>query len=288
MQNITKNLREMFIPDDGYTLFYADLKSAESIAVAYLAEDQGYIKACEADDIHSFVAKMVWPELPWGTAPDREIADRPYYRQFSYRDLSKRGGHGSNYYGTPKTMGRNLKVQEKIMHRFQTLYYGGFLKLNDVVRWGMSDLIEGCNRKVGNILMFNGAFPGIRDWHDATRETLQTEGEITTPLARKRQFWDRLYSDTTLREAIAFVPQSVVADILNIGLFLVWRHLDNGRDFMLLGQVHDAIVGQVRTGLEEHYAPLIKEHMEFDVPINGRTMHIPIDIKWGTNWKEVS
>ena len=38
-QNITHDLREIFIPDEGYVMFYADLKAAESEVVAHLAED---------------------------------------------------------------------------------------------------------------------------------------------------------------------------------------------------------------------------------------------------------
>ena len=56
LQNITKDLRAMFIPDRGRTMFYADLQAAESRATAYLSGDEGYINAVESSDLHTEVA----------------------------------------------------------------------------------------------------------------------------------------------------------------------------------------------------------------------------------------
>ncbi|MCH7759210.1 hypothetical protein IID20_02550, partial [Patescibacteria group bacterium] len=42
-QNITKELRAMFIPDPGYVFVYPDLEQAESRGVAYLSGDENYI-----------------------------------------------------------------------------------------------------------------------------------------------------------------------------------------------------------------------------------------------------
>ena len=87
LQNITERLRRMFIPDPGYVFLSPDLAQAESRAVAYLSGDEAYIKACESSDLHTLVASMVWHELPWSGDPkrDREIADRKFYRDYSYR-----------------------------------------------------------------------------------------------------------------------------------------------------------------------------------------------------------
>ena len=48
LQNITGELREIFIADPGHKLFYADLDQAESRVVAYLSGDDAYINACES------------------------------------------------------------------------------------------------------------------------------------------------------------------------------------------------------------------------------------------------
>ena len=287
LQNIAKDLRDIFVPDPGYTMFYADLKAAESVAVAYLSNDANYIRACEEEDVHVYVARLVWPLLNWDTEDHSGVARELYYRDLSYRDLSKRGGHGTNYDGTPRTMGKHLHVEEKIMKRFQALYYGGVLKKADLYRWGMNDMIEQGEER-GNLVLYEGAFPGIKVWHRTTIGAVQTTGELTTPLGRKRQFWGRLRDGSTLRKAIAFVPQSTIGDILNIGLYRVWKRLEIHGELQLFGQVHDAIVGQVPEGFEKTYEEQIRNCMEFDVPVNGKLMRIPVEINFGSNWKEVS
>ena len=65
-QNVAERFRRLFIPDPGFEMFYADLKQAESMAVAYLAEDEAYIEAHLLGDVHTYVARAIWPdELPW-------------------------------------------------------------------------------------------------------------------------------------------------------------------------------------------------------------------------------
>lgn len=102
-QNITDFLRRIFIADPGYVLVYPDLEQAEARVVAGLSRDAAFIEAVSTGDIHTSVAKLVWPDLGWtGDAKgDRKIADQKYYRDFSYRDMAKKAGHGSNYGGTP-------------------------------------------------------------------------------------------------------------------------------------------------------------------------------------------
>ena len=97
LQNVTKELRAVFIPDDGMVMFYADLEQAESRVTAYVAGDEGYINACESTDLHTEVVKMVWPNLGWSDDPsqNRELADKPYYLHFTYREMCKRAGHGT-------------------------------------------------------------------------------------------------------------------------------------------------------------------------------------------------
>ena len=189
LQNITDLLRGMFVADDGMLMFYADLEQAESRLVAYLSGDEAYIEACESGDLHTTVCKMIWPELGWtgDLEYDKEhIAGQVFYKHFTYRDMAKRGGHGTNYYGTARTMAMHLKVEVKIMEEFQDKYFK--------------------------------AFPRIREWHNSVATQLQTQGYMDTPLGRRRHFFGRLDDDATLREAIAFVPQSTIGELLNLGL----------------------------------------------------------------------
>jgi len=247
IQNLTNKMRVLFIPDEGYTLVSVDLKCAESKGVAYLALDENYIAACNSEDVHTMVAKDVWPDK----VQDRESADAHYYRDYSYRDMSKRGQHGSNYYGTPYTMARHLKVPQVVMEDFQTKYFN--------------------------------KFPDIREGHRSTAIELQKTGQLTTPLGRRRQFWGRLRDDTTLREAIAYVPQSLIADITNMGLYKVWHYLEP-KGLQVLAQCHDSVVAQIPTNKVAELLPLMVQYMTATVEVNGLEMTIECDAEVGNNW----
>lgn len=108
LQNISPTMRRMFCADDGYRLISTDLEQAESRVVAGLVwaatGDDTYWRACESGDLHTQVCRMAWPELGWTDDPqhDRAIANSAYpaLPHYSYRDVAKRIGHGSNYRGS--------------------------------------------------------------------------------------------------------------------------------------------------------------------------------------------
>ena len=68
-----------------------------------------------------------------------------------------------------------------------------------------------------------GTFSGIGKWHGHVRSKLLRDGWITTFMGRQRWFFGRRWDDETVRSAVAFEPQSAIADYLNRGLLAVWR-----------------------------------------------------------------
>lgn len=258
LQNITEELRRIFVADPGYVLLYVDGEQAESRSVGFIhgirLGDWRYLDACEAGDLHTTVTKMVWPGLGWTGDPklDREIADQPFYRWFTYRDMAKRGGHGTSYYGTPFTMSRHLKVPKKLIEDFQTPFKASF------------------------------AFSAWWSW---VSKQLTLKQSITTFLGRERTFFGRPGDDSTLREAIAFEPQSTVGELVNEGILRVWKRfcLDGTGNVQALAQIHDAGLFQIR----ETHLHLIPEILrEFQVPVHHpqRSLIIPAEAKVGWNW----
>lgn len=260
-QNIAPALRYIFVADPGYKLCVIDLEQVEARDTGFfqgvLFDDWTFLDACESGDLHTNNSKIVWPELSWTGDPqlDRKIAERQFYRDFSYRDMAKRGGHLSGYYGTAWTMGRSLKIPLNVAEDFQQRYNHGP----------------------------NCAYPGFAKWWQWTAEQLQTQGHITTPFGRKRHFFGRPGDDTTLREAIAFLPQSTTADRMNLGLWRTWRHIPQ---VQLLAQTYDSITFQYpensneRSIIESVLAQLV-------VPLvapNGRVYNVPAEAKVGWNW----
>lgn len=298
-QNVTERLRKVFVPDEGMAMFYADLDQAESRVVAYLSGDVDYINACESGDLHTTVVKMVWPNMGWtGDAEaDREMAERSYIRQYSFRDVCKRAGHGTNYGLRPASLARHLSIKVREAVRFQLQYYGGEVDFADLERWheqdrdgGFDSLIDegtivGVAPRLGEKdkrkVEVRGAFPGIRLWQDRTFQELELKGELTNPFGFKRQFWDRLTEQSTQREAIAFLPQSTVGILTNIGIYRLHYELP---DVEMLANVHDAALGQFPIKEIDNLAPLVINCMQNSLVVNGRTLVIPSSIEVGMNW----
>lgn len=254
MQNITNALREIFVAEPGKKIAYIDLQAAESKAVGYVTGDENYIKACDEGDAHTVVARMTWTNTPWtgDIKKDKKIASStPAYREHSMRDMAKKLGHGTNYFGTPKTMAGHARMPVEVIEHFQQAYFKNF--------------------------------PGIPAWHQKVIRSIQLEHKVTTCYGRERIFFGRASDPATWREAIAFEPQSTIADTLNFAAWRVQRRWQ-GKTVELLAQVHDAIVVQYPEELEDELLPEILNEMIFPVPINGRYMIIGVDAEVGWNW----
>lgn len=264
-QNPTEVLRRIFVADPGYKLAYIDLEQAESRTTAALVAlttgDFSYWDACESGDLHTEVCKMVWTNRDWpaDAGEAKRMAEMPFYRHFSYRDMAKRGGHGTNYYGQPPAIARNLHIDRKMVEMFQQAYFS--------------------------------AFPGIPQWHHWVIRQIETKGSLTTPTGRFRTFLSRRTDPATHRSAIAHGPQSMVGDILNTALWNVWhlsrcliRACPHRPPIRVLGQVHDAIVLQYLASDEAALLAQVVARMSVPLTIRGRVLSIPCDVAVGWNW----
>jgi len=238
-------------------LFYIDLEQAESRtvgAIIYrLFGETAYLDAQESGDPHTLVCSMAWKHLPWpedfslaklqsSSDPHfpadlvkaaKKIANGKAYREMSYRDLAKRLSHGTNYYGKPPQMAKHTHVDVKIIRNFQREYFD--------------------------------AFPGIQRWHRNVAESIQVDRYITTVLGRRRFFFGRPDDDATLREAIAYEPQSVATgDYMNYGLYQLWL---KNYPLLLQAQVHDAVSASYDEQDEHWLIPAVCEILETKFPI---------------------
>lgn len=258
-QNIAPGLRYVFIADPGWKICVIDLEQVEARDVGWfegtLFGDWSFLDACEGGDLHTTNCRLIWPELAWTGDPkqDRALADTRFYREFSYRDMSKRGGHLSNYHGSAWTMARSLKIPLKVAEDFQSRYCTG----------------PSC------------AYPAHQLYWQWIAEQLQTTNKLRTPFGRERHFFGRPGDDTTLREAIAFLPQSTTADRMNLGLWRVWKHMPQ---VQLLAQTYDSITFQFQ-GDEQTVIPeaLERIRVELSEP-GGRRYVVPGEAKLGWNW----
>lgn len=125
-------------------------------------------------------------------------------------------------------------------------------------------------------------YPKIKIWHMDIDTQLKKTRVLCTPYGRKRMFFGR-FDDALLRSAIAFVPQSTVSDLINLGLTKAWRNLPVGWEILM--QVHDSIL--IQAPVETPNEIITKFCMFYLINpmiINNRKLIIPIDIKIGKDW----
>lgn len=129
---------------------------------------------------------------------------------------------------------------------------------------------------------YHAMYPGIKRWHLQVKDLLNRSRILTTPMGRRRMFFGR-WGEDLLREAYAYVPQSTVGDLLNLGIIRAWPNLPPEWYFVL--QNHDAVLMQVPVETPEmHIYKFIKHYFEIPLTIEGVTFKIPVDIKVGDSW----
>jgi len=230
-QNITPKLRHILSVQKGWKLSAPDYGQIESRIVAAICYRlfglKNYIAGTECGDLHSLAASMVWDDLPWpkdftiewaikhGAFPKdllnaaKKVASAEFYRGKSRRDVSKTLGHGTSYMGKPPQMSKHSHIDVGLIVHYQDVFFE--------------------------------VFPEMRMWHDWVAEQVQTKGEITTMLGRSRRFFGRPNDDSTLREAVAYKPQSVAADYTNAALLRILKAYLYGVDSVREDLVPEAL-----------------------------------------------
>jgi hypothetical protein len=265
LQNIEPGLRNIFISDPRKKICVIDLEQVEARDVGFfcgcLFDDWTLLDACESGDLHTANARLIWPELGWSSDRSawRAVADQQFYREFTYRDMAKRGSHLTNYSGTAWTASRSLKVPLPIMEDFQARY---------------------CRGGPG----ITPAYPCIPRYWAWIATELQLHSRLVTPFGRERIFFGRPTDPTTIREAIAFFPQSTTADRMNLGLWRVWKQF--GLRVDLLAQTYDSITFQfAESDNPDELIPAILKTIEVELcSPSGRKYIVPGEAKIGWNW----
>lgn len=255
LQNVTQDLRHMFVSDLGWKLCGIDKEQAESRWVGFLCgilfDDWTYLDDCEGGDLHTAVARRWVTEISWtgDLKKDRVLADRPFGDD-TYRQASKVLNHASVILGKPRTISTHTKIPEKTIERFQTGFFG--------------------------------AYPCIPRLHTWIAAKIQSTGFLTNPFGRRRDFFGRPDDDGTIRKGMAFMQASPNADDIKLGIYRIWKHM--GSRVQLLSEEHDAIYFQFREDDDE--ADIIKtaqSYMDVAFDLGFRCFSVPTEAKTGWN-----
>lgn len=274
-----KRVRSVFIPDgdpgteEERDFGYADLERAESLVVAYLADDPE-MKAAHAPGVnaHRRLAKALFNK-----ESEAEVNADEYY-------LGKKTRHAGNYMQGPRTFMTNVN--------------------QDADKTGVSITYQEAD---AYIKLYKRMHHQLQPWWRRVEAELYRARTLYNLLGRKRVFHDHISS--TLPEAVAFTPQSTVGDVLNVGLLaLSGLECEYGRKvgivaglrdryhtlvdecgFQLLLQVHDAVGFQCFKHKREVALPLIREALTVPLyePRTREHFTIPVEIQVGLSWGEV-
>jgi len=145
------------------------------------------------------------------------------------RFKAKTGVHATNYGTSPRTLARALGCTILEAEQFQKNWFG--------------------------------AHPGIKRWHEDVKHQLQSKRMVENKFGYRRFYFDRV--DSLLPQALAWIPQSTVAIVINKVLMNIATSIPEAQ---LLIQVHDSLVFQVPDTID--FAPfMLKLLCAFNVPI---------------------
>lgn len=254
LQTVPPGWKSCFVADEGMVLWNADYSQIEARLVAYLANDERSIRIFEdpKGDIHKENASVIFNK------PVDQITDNE-------RQLGKTV-HALNYGVTPPVL------METVNKR--ALETGVWLDL-------------AIAKKVREIYLTR--FEQVTEWQADVWAEVQKTRTLTNPFGRRRIFTGPTAgegSEHTKKEALAFIPQSTVPDLMNQALLkLVASPPVVG--FEVLLNVHDALFGQAPISAQEAWIPAVREAMQIPFTINGHLVRIPVDIKIGPRWSQM-
>ena len=233
-------------------LAQADARNVGAI-IWNLFNDSVYLDACESGDLHTSVARMCWPGLPWtddAAYNKKVVAEQKVLPAPVLPRLLQEAGPRHQLPLDPSVSSKKTHIPSIIVEGFQNAYFR--------------------------------AFPRIPNWHEWCEQQVDGLGYIITPhFGRRRHFFGRKKDDSTYREAIAFAPQSMTADEIDTALVQLWR---TGKVQLLL-QIHDALFFQFPIEQVDEIMPAALAACKVSMPLlRDREFTVPPDAQVGMNW----
>lgn len=239
-----KNIKELFLPEDGFICGDADLAQADARVVAWDADDETLKEIFLSNlDLHTENAITIFGSCPNKSHPNRKKA--------------KAGVHAVNYNVHAKTLAKTLGITIKEAEYF-------------IKRW------------------FE-AHPKIKKWHERIYHEMMVEHRIRNAFGFEKRFFDKRDNFTSLSEALAWIPQSTVAIIIN-KVWMKMEELDQSNVYVTM-QTHDSLNFEMRNNMIPELALQIEECFNVVVPYEdplvipgtlglGRDYGNLVDVTW--------
>lgn len=186
-----------------------------------------------------------------GADPYTEIA-KEHFRDHSLtksdprRQTFKGFAHGTNYLGTAKGLAERLGLSVHEAEKTQKWYFE--------------------------------RFPRIKKWQDDVKNQILKRRYVENVFGYRCYFFDRI-EGTIFNQAVAWIPQSTVACIINRAYVAIDEQVP---EVDILLQVHDSLAGQYPTHLGDWAINKITSLAEITLPYENDPMIIPVGVKTST------
>jgi DNA polymerase I len=230
-----------------YALLAADYSQIELRLMAHLSGDAAMRKAFEeSQDIHDFTARQIF-----NMASDRVVDP-------NQRRMAKSVNFGLLYGMSDFGLAQRLEIGRAEAKEITAAYFA--------------------------------RFPSVRAYIDGTIAQARQTGYVETILGRRRYMPGLISGNYMLRaaaerEATNAPLQGSAADLMKLAMVRIDRALEEAAlDAVMLLQIHDELIFEVRVTQMSQVAQLVRSHME-----GAMSLSVPLEVtlKTGRNWYDV-
>lgn len=239
-----RRIRQAFIPREGYVIVAADYSQIELRIMAHLANDQTMIQAfAQGQDIHRATAAEIF------AVPLEDVSSE---QRRSAKAINFGLIYGMSAFGLSSQLGIGRKEAQEYMDKYFQRY------------------------------------PAVQQFMLDIREKASAKGYVETLFGR-RLYLPEINSSNQIRRkaaerlAINAPMQGSAADIIKVAMIGIDKAIQDSDDILLIMQVHDELVFEVKAERVEHYSALIKAEMEKAIELK-----VPLiaEVGVGQNWDE--
>lgn len=216
------------------------------IGDADLAQADARVVAWDADDE---ILKEIFldPTLDLHTENAKTIFGSCPSKDHPNRKKAKAGVHAVNYNVFPPTLAKTLGITVLEAEHFINTWFG--------------------------------AHPKIRAWHERIHHEMMVNKRIENAFGYGKTFFDGRDKANALSEALAWIPQSTVGNIINF----VWAKLEqlDQSKINVMMQVHDSLVFQIRHDCLPEIAEQVRQAFASVVVPYADPLNIPSTLGLG-------
>jgi len=270
LQQVSKPIKEIFIPEKGHYLADCDYSQIEYRIFASMCKDPFMIQAyMEGRDLHEATADRIREYL--GLSPDDEISEE---NRRKAKTLNFSVLFGSGY----KNVAAQLGCSEQYAKELIDEYYEQFPAIAewkekmhmDAINNGYCETVFGRKRRIPELDVYSP------ELYEYTKTGLPYGASKET----RTKFYRLLHG---LRVAVNTPVQGSAADIFKVALRRYGKSIKTQLPVHLHAVVHDSFVFSVREDVEPvEFQGLIKGVMEIEIP---DFVPLVIDCSFGYDWK---